>query len=678
MRDTDPRIRRGAERLQEGSTQPHDGKADPPDAPLVGRAIDRYVVVDQIGMGGMGVVYKAYDPDLRRLVAVKLLRAGVAGGRHALRLEREARAIARLAHPNVVAIHDVGMSGSELFIAMEYVEGLSLRRWLGSEPRPLHEVLDVFLQAAHGLAAAHDAGVVHRDFKPDNVLIGDDGRVRVLDFGLARAARGEDGDADDEPAVTDDTAAAAAIDRASGEVAWVEGDALPLDRSLTPTGHAVGTPQYMAPEQHRDQDVDGRADQYAWAVVLYQALTRQRPFEALEYKDLRRLVLTGQARPFPDSAAVPRWLERLIRRAMSVERDQRYPSMQDIIAELNEDREALRRAALDGSADLEAMIAAFPPPDPIAPEVRRLRALLEDAWDQKSRGALEPAMEQALAVAAEASAIDYLPLRAASLYLVGNLEHRMGNAVPARATLLAAARAAALAGDDWQIANTWVFLVLVLGTGLGRTDEAEAIAEVAEVALARVGENASLRSRLNNYRAASLAAGGRHEEAAAAVARAVALDEITHGPGHWFVVVSLLNLVETWLDAGQPARARPPLERAVAICRPDDPPPTASRTRCLALAGRALAAEGNLPAAEIILERSIALWEKLPGRGRALADALVDLAACHRLRGDLPGARALVERAATVLRTAPDRRVHTRLTAERTRLDHPSPGPGAG
>jgi tetratricopeptide (TPR) repeat protein/predicted Ser/Thr protein kinase len=662
VKDTDPRIRRAAERLQEGSTHAHPD-ADPPpgERAVVGRAIDRYVVVDELGKGGMGVVYKAYDPDLRRLVAVKLLRAGVAGGRHALRLEREARAIARLAHPNVVAIHDVGMFGSELFVAMEYVEGDSLRRWLAVGTRPLHAVLDVFLQAAHGLAAAHDAGLVHRDFKPDNVLVGDDGRVRVLDFGLARAARASEDQGDED------------VDLESGvDIDAV--DHLPLDRSLTPTGHAVGTPQYMAPEQHRDEDIDGRADQYAWAVVLYQALTNQRPFDAIEYKDLRRLVLTGQSRPFPPAAAVPRWIERLIRRAMSVERDQRYPSMHDIIAELTEDREALRRAALDGSADLEAMIAAFPPVDAIAAEVRRLRAVLEEAWDQKSRGALEPAMDQALRVAADAERIDYAPLRAASLYLVGNLEHRMGNAVTARGTLFAAARAAASAGDDWQIANTWVFLVLVLGTGLGRTDEAEAIAEVAEVALARVGENASLRSRLYNYRAASLSSAGRHPEAAAVLEKAVVLDEKTHGPVHWFVVVSLLNLVETWLDADQPARARPPLERAVAICRPDDDPPTASRTRCLALAGRTLVAEGNLPAAEILLARAVGLWERLPGRGRALADALVDLARCRRLRGETAGARERLDEAAAVLRKNPDRRVHARMREERGLLDRGTGG----
>jgi tetratricopeptide (TPR) repeat protein len=309
----------------------------------------------------------------------------------------------------------------------------------------------------------------------------------------------------------------------------------------------------------------------------------------------------------------------------------------------------------------------------VAGEVRRLRGLIEEAWAKKSRGALVPALDLARQVASSSATVDYLPLHAASLYLVGNLEHRIGDAAAAHATLLAAARAAAMAGDDWQVANTWVFLVLVLGVGLGRAAEAETMAAVAEVALARVGENASLRSRLDNYRAASLATAGRHEEAAEALAHAVALDERTHGPTHWFLVMSLLNLAEVWLDAGQPARARPPLERASAICRPDEGPPNASRARCLALVGRALFAYGNAPAATKVLERAAALWEQMPGRESALADALVDLAACRRAAGDLPGAQELAGRAAWLLRIAPDRRAHARLAAERERLDGLSP-----
>jgi serine/threonine protein kinase len=143
----------------------------------------------------MGVVYKAHDPDLGRMVAIKLVHAGSTAAR-STRLLREAQAIARVAHPNIVAIYDVGLVDDQVFIAMEYVEGQWLRDWMSTGPRTLREILHVFEQCAHGLAAAHDAGLVHRDFKPENVLLGSDGRVRVVDFGLVRWAEDDDGAAD--------------------------------------------------------------------------------------------------------------------------------------------------------------------------------------------------------------------------------------------------------------------------------------------------------------------------------------------------------------------------------------------------------------------------------------------------------------------------------------------------
>src|SRR3954453_18295126 len=153
-----------------------------------GSAVGRYVVLERIGSGGMGVVYAAYDPELDRKVALKLLRPDRAGavGEAALRLQREAQAIARLSDPHVVAVYDAGTLGEQVFVAMEFVEGRTLREWLKAEPRSWSEILKAFLAAGRGLAAAHDAGLVHRDFKPDNVLLGGDGRVKVADFGLAR------------------------------------------------------------------------------------------------------------------------------------------------------------------------------------------------------------------------------------------------------------------------------------------------------------------------------------------------------------------------------------------------------------------------------------------------------------------------------------------------------------
>ncbi|MBZ0232031.1 MAG: serine/threonine protein kinase, partial [Deltaproteobacteria bacterium] len=201
----------------------------------------------------MGRVFAAYDPRLDRRVAIKVLLARARSEQwrtqaHA-RLLREAQAMARLSHPNIVTVYEVGELGADLFIAMEYVKGATVRGWLEAEPRDWRDVIEVFLQAGRGLAAAHAAGLVHRDVKPDNILVGDDGIVRVTDFGLVGATGGSE--ARDGGALT-------------GE--------------LTETGTIVGTPRYMAPEQHRGAAVDARTDQFAFGVALYEALYRQRPF----------------------------------------------------------------------------------------------------------------------------------------------------------------------------------------------------------------------------------------------------------------------------------------------------------------------------------------------------------------------------------------------------------------
>jgi serine/threonine protein kinase len=633
-------------------------------SPQMGRAIDRYLVVDELGAGGMGVVYKAYDPDLGRLVALKLVRAGAKARAH-VRLLREARAIARLSHPNVVAVHDVGElpgEGREIFIAMEFVEGLRLRDWL-AQPRAQRAILDVFLQAARGLAAAHDAGLVHRDFKPDNVLVGLDGRVRVVDFGLARAWR-DDAEPSDPATPSAELPDAEVLDQDLVPTTTLD-DPEPGDlaHTITPTGAAIGTPRYMAPEQHLGRDCDARADQFAWAIALYEGLTRTRPFDG-SGKDLRKSVVLGKLRPFPEAAGVPEWLQTLITRALGVAPSTRWPSMHEIIDELTRDRGIERRASLDGSSDTEPMVAAFPPSDATAALVHRLRTRLEQAWGKKSRGAYPAALAMARQLVEDTARVDYLPLRAAALYLRGNLEHRTGDSAAARDTLYLAAKIAARAGDDWQVANTWIFLVQVLGVGLGATEQADAVARVAEVALDRVGDNASLRSRLLNYWGAALAAGGRHADAATQIGRAVELDAQTHGAEHAFVVVSLLNLAETWLDAKRPDMARAPLERARALCQPDVRTPTASRTRCLALLGRLAIFDGDARTARALLERVVAVWEKQPGRDHALADALVYLSIAARATIDPAAASAAAERAALIARSISDRALEARALRE--------------
>ncbi|NUO53824.1 MAG: serine/threonine protein kinase, partial [Polyangiaceae bacterium] len=256
--------------------------AEPRPAPE--RTIGRYVVVSRVGAGGMGEVFKAYDPMLGRLVAIKRVFSAKAPEVETQRLRREAQAIAQLSHPNVIAVYDVGTS-DELFMAMEYVEGMPLQKWLESRRQPLDQILGVFLQAARGLAAAHDAGLVHRDFKPSNVLVGDDGRVRVLDFGLARRP-----ELDDEPVDEEE----------SGHPPRL------LDQELTKPGTLSGTPRYMAPEQFLARDVDGRTDQFGFCVALYEALTDRRPFDGEQgILALAENVVKGRLIPIPTELSLP-------------------------------------------------------------------------------------------------------------------------------------------------------------------------------------------------------------------------------------------------------------------------------------------------------------------------------------------------------------------------------------
>ncbi|MCA9707502.1 MAG: serine/threonine protein kinase, partial [Myxococcales bacterium] len=238
----------------------------------------------------MGVVYEAHDLALDRRVALKL-HARKEDDVRTSRMWREAKAMARLSHPNVIAVHEVGEHEGRVFIAMELVEGGSVRDWLREAPggrHPWREVLRVFIQAAEGLAAAHAVELVHRDFKPDNILLGEDGRVRVADFGLARAATDEP-----DPAVR----MPSSLVRSPSVT----------DR-LTQTGAAVGTPAYMAPEQLGGEEVDHRGDQFSFCVALYEALYGERPYPTRSLADLVDATAEGRIRPPPSGHDVPGWV----------------------------------------------------------------------------------------------------------------------------------------------------------------------------------------------------------------------------------------------------------------------------------------------------------------------------------------------------------------------------------
>jgi serine/threonine protein kinase/tetratricopeptide (TPR) repeat protein len=338
-----------------------------------GASIDRYIIVETLGAGGMGVVYRAFDPELSRPVALKLLH-GDNGGLARDRLLREAQALARLQHPNVIAIHDVGTFGGDVFIAMEFVEGKTLRKWSAEKPRPLADVLEQFLAAGEGLAAAHRAGLVHRDFKPDNVIVGDDGRVRVLDFGLARAQltdeavtptiqASSDLDPDSEhtvrsrpsarsesplptppaapaPAPLVEASPAQLMDPSeSGRLATPQLLATPL----TQAGAIVGTPRFMAPEQHTGDATDERADQFAFCVSLYYTLYKSFPFAGATPGELLDNQLHGRILDPPVGSTVPRWLRQVLLKGLASKPADRYASMGALLAALRANPWTARR-----------------------------------------------------------------------------------------------------------------------------------------------------------------------------------------------------------------------------------------------------------------------------------------------------------------------------------------------
>jgi tetratricopeptide (TPR) repeat protein/tRNA A-37 threonylcarbamoyl transferase component Bud32 len=303
--------------------------------------IGRYTILDRLGEGGMGVVYTAYDDQLDRKIAIKVMRSEAEdGGAGKARLMREAQAMARLAHPNIVTVHEVGQVDGQVFVAMEYVRGHSLDQWL-KEPRPWREVLAVFIQAGHGLEAAHRAGLVHRDFKPHNVLLADDGAVKVLDFGLARAI-----DSGEAPATSEALVAA-------------PGNALRLlDVHLTRTGAIMGTPAYMSPEQHQGLPTDARSDQFSFAVALFEGLHGQHPFNCETLSGLLHDVLQGRIREPPGAAKIPAWVRKAVQRALAVDPAQRYPTITALLSELSRDPLAKRRRAL-ATAGVAGLVGAI-------------------------------------------------------------------------------------------------------------------------------------------------------------------------------------------------------------------------------------------------------------------------------------------------------------------------------
>jgi len=301
--------------------------------------IGRYVVLRSLGQGGMGTVYSAYDPDLDRKVAVKVVREDVHRGQFVrARLLKEAKAMARISHPNVVHVYEVGEDRAsphgQIFIAMEFVAGQDLVDWQQQHPvrdaASLDRCLRMYLQAAAGISAAHRSNLIHRDFKPDNVLIGEDGRARVTDFGIARA-----------------------YDESAREISGPIPAIALVGERLTQFGAILGTPGYMSPEQLRGESADARSDQFSFCAALFEAIYGYQPFEGSTVDGYGRNVLEGKLRLRARTSfgfEVPLEIKHALLRGLSINPADRYPSMQELTAELTKglladaDSESSRRS----------------------------------------------------------------------------------------------------------------------------------------------------------------------------------------------------------------------------------------------------------------------------------------------------------------------------------------------
>jgi tetratricopeptide (TPR) repeat protein len=388
------------------------------EALAAGATVGRYVVLDDLAHGGMSIVYVAHDPELDRRVALKVMRPDVSESpdKAQARLLREAMAMARLAHPNVVRVYDVGTLGERVYMAMELVEGITLRDWMTAEPRGWRAVVDVLVRAGRGLAAAHEAGLVHLDFKPRNVLVGKDGEVRVVDFGLARIGAGTDSSSS------------------------IDIEALPpATDAVTTVGMVMGTPGYMAPEQLDGSAPDARSDQFSFCVTAWEALYGVRPYPGQRLDAYRLALIDGRRLEPPARVHVPVRLRRLLERGLAIDSTRRHASLATLLDAMTHDpwrrwRRVGLAGAMAGIAALATWALVSAPEDPCAEQVGRL----EDAWGTERR-------EQVHARLAEGDLARHRPLADA---IVEQVDGYAAAWVDAASEACRSARAEGRAADD--------------------------------------------------------------------------------------------------------------------------------------------------------------------------------------------------------------------------------------
>ncbi|MEM6292629.1 MAG: serine/threonine-protein kinase [Myxococcota bacterium] len=429
-----------------------------------GATVGRYTIVERIGGGTMGDVYAATDATLGRTVALKVLQPAADDDPARRRLLREAQTIARLNHPNVVQIFEVGEQDGRVYFAMERIDGPTLEGWLRAKPRAWTEVVDAVRQAARGLAAAHAVGVVHRDVKPANLVIGSEGRVRVVDFGLAHAARSS-----------------------SLSGSW---------SASTTGGNIVGTPGYMSPEHVGSGSIDARSDQFSLAVCLYEGLYGARPHRASDLQSLLRAIAAGRRDPVPRRRGVPRWVGRVVDRALQRDPEARFESLDAF-------GQALRVAPRSLWPRIAFATGVF--------------AVGGGVLGMSSMHTPEVARSVVSGLAVEAPPRDDGAItRARSMLAEG--EHDAALQLATRLLREAEARR-----DEREAAAA---AVVIAGAQARRAhgDAIEAAFRAAEVAVTRAGTPAELRARLQEHRGAFAWERGQFTEARERFAQACAVD----------------------------------------------------------------------------------------------------------------------------------------------------------
>jgi tetratricopeptide (TPR) repeat protein len=644
-----------------------------------GDAVDRYIVLGRLGGGAMGVVYAAHDGELDRKVALKLLRPELAAGSVAsgTRVLREAKAMARLQHPNVVTVHDVGTTGDRVFVAMELVAGPTLRVW--AHGRPWRERLACVVAAGRGLAAAHAAGVVHRDVKPDNIIVDEHGRPRIGDFGLARAGESAG-------------AGAGAPGAASSGGALAGG--------LTQTGAVIGTPMYMAPEQLRGEAATMGSDQFGLAVTAWEILFGARPFAGRDTDELARAIVRGPAEP--ERRGVPVAIERALRRGLEAEPSRRWDSVAALVDAIDWHpprrwRWAVPVAGAGAAAAAVATMLVLGPAGAPADPCRTAAAALDEAWTPAVAGELRTK----LAAAYDRSSVTSLDAYATRWRDARMNVCRAGRVRGAESEALVDVRAACLDRGRAELAALVAELRAADAQRLGGAAEAIAaltdpgecatsgalalLAPVPPAQRAAVAEvergAAELRARLATSARVDPAGGAALVTAAAATGHAPTLaaahvvhaellrragDAVAADVAARAAVVAAeighddLGAARAWIARVGAAGDRRDLGAVdewahlagAAVTRAGDPPTLAARLANNV--GLLAMNRGELARAQRELERALAMRRQLAvargggGDDLDVAQSLSALGHVARLRGDLDGALALFAQATEI------------------------------